>query len=111
MALNTYLAGNIVRIATYSGTTLSPAGGFQDQYGNPADPGTITLNYREGPGAPIITAVYPAAPIVRDGMGLYHADLDTTGASPSATWTYEWVGTGAIQAAAANAFIVDAPFL
>lgn len=109
--LNTYLAANIIRVATYSGTIASPVGGFRDQNGNLADPTTITLSYRQGPGAPLVTAVYPAAPIVKDGVGLYHADLDTTGTNPSATWTYEWLGVGNVQAAAANAFIVDAPFL
>lgn len=109
--MNTYLAGNIVRVATYSGTTASPVGGFLDQNGVPGDPTVITLSYRPGPGAAVVTAIYPAAPIVRDGTGLYHADLDTTGTSPSAEWTYVWDGTGAIQAAAANAFIATAPFL
>ena len=111
MALNTYLAANIIRVATYSGTIALPVGGFRDQFGTLANPTVVTLSYRQGPGAPIVTVVYPAAPIINDGPGLYHADLDTTGTSPSATWTYEWLGTGAIQAAAANAFIVDAPFL
>jgi hypothetical protein len=109
--VNTYLAGNIVRVATYSGTIAAPVGGFRDQNGTLADPTTITLSYRKGPAAAIVTVTYPAAPIVRDGAGLYHADLDTTGQSPSATWPYEWTGTGTIQAAAGNAFIVDAPFL
>ena len=109
--MNTYLAGNIVRVATYSGTTSAPVGGFQDQNGVPADPTTITLSYRPGPGASLVVVVYPALPIIRDGAGLYHADLDTTGTSPSATWTYEWAGTGAIIAAADNAFIATAPFL
>jgi hypothetical protein len=109
--VNTYLAGNIVRVATYSGTISAPAGGFQDQNGVPADPTVITLSYRPGPGAAEVTIIYPDARIVRDGAGLYHADLDTTGTSPSATWTYLWDGTGAIQAAAANAFIVTAPFI
>lgn len=109
--MNTYLAGNIVRVATYSGTTASPVGGFLDQNGVPGDPTVITLSYRPGPGAAVVTAIYPEAPIVRDGTGLYHADLDTTGTSPSAEWTYVWDGTGAIQAAAANAFIATAPFL
>ena len=109
--MNTYLAGNIVRVATYSGTIASPVGGFQDQNGVPADPTTVTLSYRPGPGTSVIAIIYPDARIVKDGTGLYHADLDTTGTSPSATWTYEWSGTGAIIAAADNAFIATAPFL
>jgi hypothetical protein len=109
--VNTYLAGNVVRVATYSGSTDNPAGGFRDQDGTLADPTTVTLRYRPGPGAAVVTVAYPASPVIRDGTGLFHADLDTTGTSPSATWTYEWSGTGAIQAAADNAFIAAAPFL
>ncbi len=111
MALNTYLAANIVRIATYSGSIASPVGGFRDQNGILANPTTITLIYRQGPGAPIVTVVYPSAPIVNISVGLYYADLDTTATNPTTTWTYQWRGTGAIHAAAANAFIVDTPFL
>lgn len=109
--MNTYLAGNIVRVATYSGTIASPVGGFQDQNGVLADPTVVTLSYRPGPGTSVVAVVYPDARIVKDGTGLYHADLDTTGTSPSSTWTYLWDGTGAIEAAADNAFIVTAPFL
>jgi hypothetical protein len=108
---STYTAGNLIRVATYTGTVSSPSGGFVNEAGDLADPTAITLSYRPGTGQAVITVTYPSSPIVRDAAGLYHADLDTTGAVISSTWTYEWAGTGAVQACAANAFIVDVPFL
>jgi hypothetical protein len=105
--VNTYPAGALVRVATYSGTIASPVGGFRDASGNLADPTVVTLQYRAGPpGQPVTTVTYPASPVVRDAPGLYHADLDTT-ASPTAVWTYWWDGTGAVQAPASNTFSVQ----
>ena len=104
---NTYYAGTLVRVATYTGTVASPTPGtgFRDQNGSLADPTTITLSYREGTSGALVTAVYPAAPVIRDGAGLYHADLDTTG-SPEEPWEYAWQGTGAVQASASGFFLV-----
>lgn len=107
---NTYLAGSLVRVATYAGDVASPVGGFRDADGNLADPTTVTLKYRPGVSASVVTVVYPAVPITRDDTGLYHADLDTTGFTTD-TWSYEWVGTGEVQAIADSAFQVQAaPF-
>lgn len=107
---NTYLAGSLVRVATYAGGLPDPSGGFRDADGILADPTTVTLKYRPGVNAVVVTVVYPAAPIVRDDTGLYHADLDTTGASTD-DWTYEWIGTGEVQAIADRTFHVQgAPF-
>lgn len=113
--MNSYLAGSLVQVATYSGSVSSPVGGFRDASGNLADPTTVTLKYRAGPAAAETTAVYPAAPIVKDGVGLYHAALDTTGSATATTgpviWPYEWIGTGAVQAPAQNQFEVYPPSL
>jgi hypothetical protein len=109
--VNTYLAGNLIRVASYSGLVTSPTGGFRDATGTLADPSVVTLKYRPGPGAALVTVTYPASPIVRDGAGLYHADLDTSAAIVTATWTYEWSGTGTVQALAASAFGVTIPYL
>lgn len=107
---NTYLAGSLVRVATYSGSVSSPAGGFRDSSGALVDPQTVTLKYRPGVNAGVVTAVYPAAPIIRDAAGLYRADLDTTGGLTD-TWTYLWVGTLTDQAIAKGTFNVQAvPF-
>lgn len=108
---STYLAGSLVRVATYAGTALSPVGGFCDSGGSPGDPAQVTLKYQPGTGdTPVVTVTYPASPIIRDGAGLYHADLDTAG-YPTDTWTYLWEGSGGVQAAAEAAFGVQAvPF-
>jgi len=109
--VNTYTAGNLIRVATYAGSVSAPSGGFVNEDGDLADPTVVTLLYRPGTGQAVVTVTYPASPVVRDAAGLYHADLDTTDAVDSATWTYEWAGTGTVQACAVNAFIVDVPFL
>jgi hypothetical protein len=110
--VNSYYTGALVRVATYTGPSISPTGGFMDVNGNLADPTVITLKYKPGSAASTITVIYPTAPIVKDGVGLYHADLDTTGLLPVGMaldeWTYEWIGTGAIQAPALNIFEVKA---
>jgi len=107
---NTYLAGSLVRVSTYASGSVSPVGGFRDADGNLADPSVVTMKYRPGVAAAVVTVTYPASPIVRDGTGLYHADLDTTGAATD-TWTYLWDGQGAVQAIADSFFYVQAaPF-
>jgi hypothetical protein len=107
---NTYLAGSLVRVATYAGDIASPVGGFRDADGVLADPTTVTLRYRPGVLAEVVTVIYPAVPVARDAAGLYRADLDTTGFTTD-TWTYEWIGTGEVQAIASGTFQVQtAPF-
>jgi hypothetical protein len=107
---STYLAGSLVRVATYAGSVTSPVGGFCDSGGSLGDPVQVTLKYRPGVAAEVVTVTYPNALITRDGTGLYHADLDTTG-FPTDTWTYVWEGSGGVQAAAEAAFGVQAvPF-
>ena len=106
--INTYLAGSLVRVATYAGPAGGPpAGGFCNDAGIPADPDDVFLEYRPGVSAQVVTVAYPSSPIVRDASGLYHADLDTTGADTD-TWTYLWKGTGAVQAVAQGSFGVQA---
>lgn len=108
--MNSYIDGSLVRVATYSGPVASPLGGFRDINGNLADPTTVVLKYQPA-GSPEVTVTYPAAPIVKDATGLYHADEDTTGAAPvnPVICSYRWIGTGAVQATAQNAFEVRPP--
>lgn len=105
--ISTYLAGSLVRVATYAYSVAAASGGFRDSNGNPVDPTTVVLSYRPGVSASVITVTYPSFPISHDGVGLYHADLDTTGYSTD-TWTYTWSGTGAAQAIAEGSFYVQA---
>jgi hypothetical protein len=107
---NTYLAGSLVRVATYTGGLANPVGGFRDANGVLADPSQITLKYQPGVDAEPVTVVFPASPVIQDGTGLYHADIDTTGADTD-TWTYLWQGTGSVQAVAEGTFGVQvSPF-
>ena len=100
--MNTYMSGSLVR------TTAA----FTNTAGAAADPTTIVLKYKTGAGA-TTTVTYPSAPIVRDGTGAYHADLDTTGwAGPDPLqWLTEWIGTGTVQAIAAGGWLVTPPVL
>lgn len=103
-----YIAGTLVQVATYTGLITTPAGGFRDTTGTLADPGVVTLSVRDGTGLVTVTTYNSAGPytITRDAAGLYSAKLDTTG--KPGLWTYEWTGTGGVQAIAANSFNIQA---
>jgi hypothetical protein len=104
---NTYVSGSLVQVATYAGTVASPIGGFRDNNGNLADPSIVILKYKPGAKSMTVTVQYPTAPIVKDSIGLYRANLDTTGQIiPIDEWIYEWIGTGSIQAAGKGIFEV-----
>jgi hypothetical protein len=104
---NTYVSGALVRVATYSGTIIAPVGGFRDINNNLINPTVVTLKYKPGNNAATVTIVYPDARIVQDATGLFHSDLDTTGATaPLVEWIYEWIGTGVCQASAIATFEV-----
>jgi hypothetical protein len=100
-------------MAYISGSLVTSTATFKDRTGALADPATITLKYNKNGGA-VTTVVYPATPIVRDGVGVYHADFDTTGwTSPSdQKWITEWTGTGGgVQAINSDDWAVTAPEL
>lgn len=105
---HTYEAGSLVTVATYEGTVGSPTGGFRDRNGVLADPITPTLRYQK-PNGSIVTVTGVVAPMIRDGVGLYRADLDTT-ALPG-VWQYEWLAPPGdpVQAAAVEMFTVISP--
>lgn len=76
-----YLYGSVVRIST---NPPFQVGGVN------TDPTTITLKQID-PLGNVTSWVYPAAPIIRDSAGTYHADV-----TPNLTsfWIYRWEGTG-----------------
>lgn len=98
----TYMSGTLVR----SKVT------FTDVTGAVNDPGTITLKYKLGSAA-VVTVTYPAAPIIKESTGVYHADFDTTGwAGPGERFDrQEWIGTGAVIAISADSWLVRPPEL
>jgi hypothetical protein len=95
-----------------SGTLVRTRAAFTDVTGAAADPTTCTLKYKQGAAA-AVTVVYPSAPIVRDGVGGYHADLDTSGwAGPGNRLDIQqWSGTGNVQAIGDDTWEVEPPAL
>jgi hypothetical protein len=92
MAASSYMAGSLVRtIAT-----------FTDINGALANPDTVDLKYQIGSGS-----VETPTP-VNDSTGVFHYDIDTTGATTSGNVSVvlEWIGTGAVQAINSDTFTV-----
>lgn len=94
MSSTRYMAGDKVRVTATFTDNASPA--------NLIDPGGLTLKYRVAGGA-AVTKTYPAD-VVRDSLGVYHYDIDTTGAP--GTYAYEFIATGTGQVAGADSFVV-----
>lgn len=91
---NAYLAGNKVRLSCT----------FTDATAALVDPTTVNVEYALA-GAATTTKAYPAD-IVRDSIGAYHYDVDTTGMS--GVLTYEWISTGTGQAATTGQLFIQA---
>lgn len=87
---NTYPAGSLVRVTT--AFTVS---------GVATDPSAITLQLKT-PGSGVVSLVYGSSLIVRDGVGQYHYDWQTT---LSGLYPYRWIGTGVVVAANENEFL------
>jgi hypothetical protein len=100
--MNTYMSGTLVQ----SSATFLNASGVA------ADPTTITLKYKLGPGI-VETVVYPTAPINRVSAGVYTANFDTTGWSGPGNRLdlMEWIGTGTVQAINTDNWEVEPPLL
>ena len=102
-----YLAGQLVRMANYQlpfiGASLTLATlGFRDANGNLIDPSTVQLKYKDPTLGTTTTFTYGGGQIVRDGTGLYHYDVDTTG--KTGIWVYEWLAPA--QTIQSNSFQV-----
>lgn len=93
---NSYDAGDKARLSIV----------FTDSTGAAFDPPDVSLKYAL-PNAAATTQDYNPGNIVRDGVGLYHYDLDTTGMS--GVLTYEWiVAPGAGQSASVSTLYIRA---
>lgn len=86
------------------GDTWSPQVTITDD-GAPADPPTLTLKIRDPTGL-VSTTVYPAAPIVRDDVGEFHADIMLTSAG---TWVVQWETTAPAQVQGMSITVTPAP--
>jgi hypothetical protein len=102
---------------TWAGTAITAAVEFYNPVvGEPqsewplVDPTTVTLTFIAGLGAEPVEWVYGGfGSIVRQGVGVYYAELTTSGTS--GTWQVKWVGTGACAAVTVQGFpVVATPF-
>lgn len=91
--MGTYTEGALVRVTA----------AFTNAAGAAVDPTTVTLDWHRAQDT-VTTWTVQAGQIVKDSVGNYHADLDTTNLAGS--WAYEFNGTGAAQAANAGTFLV-----
>lgn len=77
---------------------------FLDVNGDPVDPTTTTISYKNPAGA-ITSKVYnTATDVVRTGAGAFYHDLTF---NASGTWYYSWAGTGAAQVTGQKMVVVD----
>ncbi len=100
-------AGDVVRVATYSGTVAVPVGGFKNSAGVLADPTLVRLLWKRHGEAETIWLV-AAGQIVKDAVGLYRADI--TVVEPGLHY-YRWEGTGAVVAAEEGTFSAGSYFV
>jgi hypothetical protein len=88
----------------YPGSTVTIPGTFR--VGTTlTDPTTVTLRIRE-PDGTTTSYLFPAAPVIHDSTGEYHADVVV---DASGLWGWEWVGTGAAAAVDDGTFYVEQP--
>ena len=91
--------GDIVRVATTPG--------FTDAAGTLTDPTTVRLRWRVAGGAATTWVFGTDAHVVKDSVGLYHADISVV--APGLHY-FRWEGTGAVTAAEESTFNVVTSF-
>lgn len=91
-----------------AGQLIELGAAFRDRNGNLGDPTTVAFAYTVN-GAEYGPFVYGAAGsnVVRDNIGIFRLDIDSTGLSGN--WVAQVAGTGNIQALDVAAFKVLAP--
>lgn len=95
--------GDIVRVSTTPG--------FKDAVGVLADPTTVTLKWRAAGGTTTTwtwTSGTPGPNIVRDSIGLFHADITVVSAG---LHYFRWEGSGSVTAAEESTFSVETWFV
>ena len=94
-------------ITEYPLGTVVTVHGEWDVAGQPEDPTTVTLVVQDPLGIETST-VYPAAPIIKDSTGRYHADLVP---DDGGLWHYRWEGSGLASGAQDGQFWIAASFV
>lgn len=92
--------GDIVRVDT--------APGFKNAAGTLTDPTTVSLRWRAAGGTETTWVYLTDSQIVRDSVGLYHADIPVV--VPGLHY-FRWKGTGAVTAAEEGTFDVNTSFV
>jgi hypothetical protein len=92
MGLQPYAVGALVRVSA----------SYVDINNVAIDPTAVILSYKNPLGVKT-TFTYPTS-IIKDSVGHYHYDIDTTGGV--GVWYYRWSSTGTGQAAADQSFTV-----
>jgi hypothetical protein len=90
--------GDIVRLKT------DPP--FTNAAGTPTDPTTVKVRWRRFNEETVWTYGV-GSQVVRDGAGVYHADLEVT---EIGTYYFRWEGTGTVEAAEESTFISYSDF-
>lgn len=95
MAENVYDLGDLVRVTT----TFTTAAGVA------VDPTAVFLAVKNPAGTTTTYTYGISAGLIKSAAGVYYLDVD---ANAAGYWFYRWYSTGTGQAAAQNAFKVNA---
>lgn len=91
---NTYDIGDVVRVTAT----------FTNSSGAAADPTAILMKQKDPTPTTTTYTYLTDVALVKDSTGVYHVDVYPTIAG---TWYYRFEGTGTVQAASENSFIVN----
>src|SRR3974390_3085148 len=91
----------------YAGTAITTTATFTTPDSAVAvDPTTVTLKFQVAGGSTTTWTYGSVGSIAEIGIGVYSAELDTTG-NPG-NWTVEWIGTGICAAVGVSTFTIQA---
>jgi hypothetical protein len=98
--LNSYMAGSLIQVTALFTSTVT---------GLPGNPDAVVLKVGPADGTGTVSHTFGVGPyIVQVGTGSFLADIDSTGFHKG-KYTYEWIGTGAVEAIAAVDFLITEP--
>lgn len=92
--MNSYDKGDLVRVT----------GTFTNASDAATDPTTVTCKVKTPAGVTTTYLYGTDAALVKDSTGVYHLDIT---ASTSGQWWYRWEGTGAVEQADEDTFIIE----
>jgi len=93
-----------MRTSYHIGDTVRLSCTFTNSAGTATDPTTIALTIQD-PSANDTTLTYALAQVTREKAGNFYYDLLI---DEALTWTWRWVGTGAVAQSTQGTFYVEA---